>query len=382
MASSPENDNAAARLRRAPEPAVAPLEFLPANLLVPPPEEEFACVAAEPPARTAAVETLRDEITTSPALQKAAPAARRPPPPARPSGPWLKRVPIAAIRPLATLLQRRLEPAALETLAASLKRHGMALPLLVRPDPQRAGSFEVFVGHRRWRAALLAGLAHVPVIIFPGLSESVALEMSLLENLHRSDLTLIEEAETFRVLADRHGRTPQQLAALSGRTPNQVANMLYLVALPEEVRVRLRRGQLSYAHGRALLGLQDPAALARRIVAERLSLPATERLVAELRAADAAGEPAPAPADSPHAAPTLAAAPAESPPDLRTLQAALALELGAPLELRADPAGSTLLIQADSPEQIETAIALLRDALRLLRTNRAIGEASRKRSAG
>jgi ParB family transcriptional regulator, chromosome partitioning protein len=381
MVSSPENDNAARR-RRAPELAAAPLEALPANLLVPLPEEEFARAAAEPPAMAAAVETLREEIAASPALQKAPPAARRPPPPARPAGPRLERVPIAAIRPLATLLPRRLEPADLRPLAASLKRHGMALPLLVRPDPQQPKSFELFVGYRRWRAALLAGLPQVPVIIFPGLGESVALEIGLLENLHRRDLTVIDEAEAFRVLADRHGRTPQQLAALSGRTPNQVANMLCLVALPEEVRRRLRKGQLSFAHGRALLGLQDPAALARRIVAERLTERETERLAAELRAAEAAGTPAPARPDSPPASPSTAATPAETPPDLRTLQAALAVELGAPLELRAAPGESTLLIQADSPEQIETAIALLRDALRLLRANRTIAEAARPRRAG
>jgi ParB family chromosome partitioning protein len=390
MAGPPENDTAAARARRLQESAAAPREALPSNLLVPLPEEEFARAAAESAATAAAVETLRDQIAASPALRTpsaAPPAARPAPPPARPSGPRLERVPTAAIRPLATMPQQRLEPADLQALAASLKRHGMALPLLVRTDPQHPGIFELFVGYRRWRAALMARLAQVPVIVFAGLSEAVALEIGLLENLHRRDLTVIEEAERFRILADRHGRTHEQIAALSGRTRNQVANMLCLVALPEDVRVRLRKGQLSYAHGRVLLGLPDPAALARRIVAERLTVRETERLAAELRAAAAAGEPAPAPPDSPPAAatsPSTAAVPAESasPPDLRTLQAALAVELGAPLELRAGPGESTLLIQADSPEQIAGAIALLRDALRLLRTNRVIAEASRTPRAG
>jgi ParB family chromosome partitioning protein len=385
MASSPENDTAAARVRRLREPAAAPLEALPSNLLVPLPEEELARAAAEPPAMAAAVETLRDEIAASPALRTAPPAARPAPPPARPSGPRLERVPPAAIRRMATLPQQRRESADLQALAASLKRHGMALPLLVRTDPQRPGIFELFVGYRRWRAALLAGLAQVPVIIFEGLSEPVALEIGVLENLHRRDLTVIEEAETFRILADRYGRTHEQIAALSGRTRNQVANMLCLVALPEEVRLRLRRGQLSYAHGRALLGLEDPAALARRIVAERLTERETERLAAQFRAAAQAGEPTPAPPEAPPAAAAdSTAGPAEDSPahDLRVLQAALSVELGAPLELRASPGEATLQIQGSSAEQIGSAVALLRDALRLLRTNRVIGKSSPDTRAG
>jgi ParB family chromosome partitioning protein len=229
----------------------------------------------------------------------------------------------------------------------------------------------------------MAGLAQVPVIIFAGLSEAVALEIGVLENLHRRDLTVIEEAMTFRILADRYGRTHEQIAALSGRTRNQVANMLCLVALPEEVRLRLRSGQISFAHGRALLGLEDPAALARRIVAERLTERETERLVAQLRAAAQAGEPAP-PEPPPAAAAGSTAEPAEEPPahDLRVLQAALSVELGAQLEVRAGPGEATLLIQGSSAEQIGSAVALLRDALQLMRANRAISGSSRNTRAG
>jgi len=132
------------------------------------------------------VETLRDEIVASPALQ-ATPAARSAPPRARPSGPRLERVPTASIRPMATILKQRLKPADLQALVVSLKRHGMAMPLFVRINSQRPGIFELFVGYRRWRAALLARLAQVPVIIFEDLSESVALEIGVLENLHRRD---------------------------------------------------------------------------------------------------------------------------------------------------------------------------------------------------
>jgi ParB family transcriptional regulator, chromosome partitioning protein len=370
MASSLDNDTAAARLRQSQESAAASLE-----------------APSQPSREDAGVAALRDEIAASPALHGASGAAPHPPQTARAAGPRVEYVPTAAIRPLATLLPRRLEPANLRALATSLRRHGMALPLLVRVDPQRPGMFELFVGYRRWRAALLAGLAQVPVTIFADVSDAVALEINLLENLHRRDLGLTEEAKMLRVLADRHGRTHAQLAALSGRTPNQVANMLCLLALPDEVQVRLRRGQLSYAHGRALLGLEDPAALARRAVEERLSVRETERLAAQWRAATQAGEPPPAPPESPPdtAIPSVTTdAPdaSASPSDLRSLRVALAAALGAPLEVRADAGNSTLLIQAGSPAQVAGTVALLRDALRLLCTDPAIIEASRNRRMG
>ncbi len=385
MASAPNSDTAAARLQRLQGSATAPLDALPVNLLVPLPGDEPGSPAAEPRPMAEAVKTLREEIAQAPALRASPPAARPTPSPARPRGPRLQRVPTAAIRPLPTMPQQRLESAGLQALAASLKRHGMVLPLLVRIDQERPGIFELFVGYRRWRAALMAKLAQVPVIIFDGLSESVALEIGVLENLHRRDLTIVEEAERFRVLVDRHGCTPDQIAALTGRSPNQVMNMLCLVALPEEVRLRLRMGQIGFGHSRALLGLEDPAALARRIVAERLTVRETEVLAAQLRAAARAGESASAPPEAPPdaaiSAPTgtsSTAPPAESPSahDLRILQAALSVELGVPLEVRANPGDAGLLIQANSAEQIATTVALLRDALRLLRTNRMISERS------
>ena len=385
MASASNSETVASRLQRLPDAATAPLDALPADLLVPLPGEKFDRPTAEAPPAPTAVKALRYEIAAPP-LQ-AAPAAARPAPPPRPTsparraGPRLESVPTAAIRPLAGMPQQRLETADLRALAASLKRHGMVVPLLVRVDPQRPGTLELFAGFRRWRAALLAKLPQVPAIIFEGLSESIAFEIGVLQNLHRRDLTVIEEAETFCVLADHYARTPDQIAALSGRTRNQVANMLCLVALPEEVRLRLRNGQIGFAHGRALLGLADPAALARRIVAERLTVEETERLATQLRAAASAGEPGPAP---PEPAPDIAiAAPAEipSPHDVPTLQAALSVELGAQTDVRANPADSTLLIQAGSPEQLASAVALLRDALRLLRTDRVISESSRNRRA-
>jgi ParB family chromosome partitioning protein len=220
MANAPETDTLAPRSE---ETATAGLDVLPANLLVPLPDEEIVPAAAEPSSAAEAVKTRRNEAAARPA-------------PARPRGPRLERVPTSAIQPLATMPQQRLEPADLRALAASIKRHGMALPLLVRLDQKRPGTFELFVGYRRWRAALMAKIPQVPVIIFDALDESVAVEIGILENLHRRDLTVVEEAERFRILADRHGRTPDQIAALSAAIRN------YGDVLGNEVQAARGRG--------------------------------------------------------------------------------------------------------------------------------------------
>jgi len=388
MASLLESDTAAKRLQ---ESTSARLDAIPSNLLTPLQDEELDCSAAEPSRMANAVETLRDELATSPDLQGSFVVSGPEAPSARRRGPWLERVPTLAIRPLATMLRQRLELTDLKALAASIKSNGLAQPLLVRINPTRPGIFELFVGYRRWRAALVAKIASVPVIVFDSLSEAVALELGLLENLHRRDLTIIEEAETFRVLVDRYGRTHDQIAALTGRSRNQVTNMLCLAALPEEVRLRLRMGQIGFGHGRALLGTEDPAALARRIVTERLTVRETELLAAQLRVTARASESTPTLSEgrpgisiSTPTGLSSTTGPAENPSqyDLRTLQAALSVEIGAQFEVRTNPGDSTLLIQGKSTEHIVSVVALLRDALRLLRMNRLISEASRDIRAG
>jgi len=134
--------------------------------------------------------------------------------------------------------RQRFEPSDFAALTASIKRDGLAQPLLVRILSNRPKLYELFAGNRRWRGALAAKIDHVPVIVFERLNEAVTLELNLLENLNHRDLTIIEEAEVFRALAERYGRTPEQIAPLTGRSRNQVTNMLCLVALPEEVRLR------------------------------------------------------------------------------------------------------------------------------------------------
>jgi ParB family chromosome partitioning protein len=343
---------------------------LPADLLTPLHDQ---LSARADPAAEAAARRLRDEIAASadfrevPAL--AAPAASPgagtvpaalPAPGARP-GPRLERVPTLAIRPSATLARQRLDAADLRELAASIKGNGLAQPLLVRLLSEQPRMYELFAGYRRWRAALAARVTHVPVIVFDGLHDAVALELNLLENLNRRDLTLIEEAEMFRQLVDRHGRTAGQIAALAGRSLNQVKNMLCLAALPDSVKAPLRSGQISFGHARVLLGAADPAALARRIVAERLTVRETEALAALPAATDVA-PPRPTPADGAWRS------------DTRLLQAELGVAAGAAFEVKTDRSQPALVIRGRNEREIEAAVGLLRRALKLLRTSPAAAE--------
>jgi ParB family transcriptional regulator, chromosome partitioning protein len=139
-------------------------------------------------------------------------------------------------------------------------------------------AFELIAGERRWRAAQRAGLHQVPVLVRV-LGDVEALEIALIENLQREDLTALEEAEAYRRLMNEFGRTQATLADAVGKSRSHVANTLRLLGLPEIVRRRLEEGALSAGHARALLAADDPAALAAEIIRRGLNVRVTEQLV-------------------------------------------------------------------------------------------------------
>ncbi len=185
---------------------------------------------------------------------------------------------IELIRPGAYQPRRRFDEAELDALAQSVREKGVLQPLLVRPLDEAQTAFELIAGERRWRAAQRAGLHLVPVLIRV-LSDVEALEIALIENLQREDLTSIEEAEAYRRLIDDFGRTQADLAGALGKSRSHVANTLRLLGLPEIVRRRLEEGALSAGHARALLAADDPAALAAEIIRRGLNVRVTEQLV-------------------------------------------------------------------------------------------------------
>jgi ParB family transcriptional regulator, chromosome partitioning protein len=189
-----------------------------------------------------------------------------------------RRVPIELIRPGAFQPRRRFAEAELDALAQSIREKGVLQPLLVRPLTDEEADFELVAGERRWRAAQRVGLHEVPVIVRP-MADSEALEIALVENLQREDLSPLEEAEAYSRLIDEFGRTQASLAEALGKSRSHVANTVRLLSLPAPVRRRLEEGELSAGHARALLAAADPAALAEQVVRRGLNVRATERLV-------------------------------------------------------------------------------------------------------
>jgi ParB family transcriptional regulator, chromosome partitioning protein len=187
-------------------------------------------------------------------------------------------VPIELIRPGALQPRRRFAEGELEALAQSIREKGILQPLLVRSLNAQETEFELIAGERRWRAAQRVGLHAVPVLVRQ-ISDGEALEIALVENLQREDLSPLEEAEAYSRLIDDFRRSQASVAEAVGKSRSHVANTLRLLSLPAAVRRRLDEGELSAGHARALLAAADPVALAEEVVRRGLNVRATERLV-------------------------------------------------------------------------------------------------------
>jgi ParB family chromosome partitioning protein len=179
--------------------------------------------------------------------------------------------------------RRRFEPEALGALAESIRRHGLLQPLVVR---RTEVGFELIAGERRLRAAREAGLDEVPVTIRDA-DPPERLELALIENLQREDLTPLEEAEAYRALMEVYGLTQEDIARRVGKSRPAVANALRLLSLPETVKAQVEGGELSAGHARAVLAVDGEAArvaFAREIAAQKLPKSAAERLARARRA--------------------------------------------------------------------------------------------------
>mgnify|MGYP000488191447 CR=1 FL=1 len=193
-----------------------------------------------------------------------------------------RRIPVDALRPNRYQPRRNFSEEALRDLTASIRQHGILQPIVVRPDPDRPGRFEIIAGERRWRAAQAAQLHQVPIVI-TNLDDRGALEVALIENIQRQDLNALEEAEAFRRLMTEFSHTQEKLAEAVGKSRSHIANTLRLLALPETVKTYMRSGQLSAGHARALITAANPEALARQAVEENLSVRQMERLAQSIK---------------------------------------------------------------------------------------------------
>ncbi len=187
-------------------------------------------------------------------------------------------VPVEFLQPSPFQPRRIFADDALDGLVDSVRAKGVMQPLLVRRVKDQPDRYEIIAGERRWRAAQRAGLHELPAVVHD-LSDRDALEVALLENVQRQDLSPLEEAEGYSRLIDEFGHTQQELANVVGKSRSHIANLLRLLTLPPAVRDMVETGVLSAGHARALLNAEAPVDLAKRIVAKGLNVRQAEMLV-------------------------------------------------------------------------------------------------------
>ncbi len=182
-----------------------------------------------------------------------------------------------SLQPSSLQPRRTFLPEQLNELAGSIRQDGILQPLLVRKHANLAGQYEIIAGERRWRAAKIAALKEVPVII-KEMNDQEVLQIALVENLQRQDLLPLEEAEAYYRLLHEFGKKQEEIAEVVGKSRSHIANLMRLLDLPAEIKELLTRGDLSAGHARALLNAKDPVRLARQVIAEDLSVRETEEL--------------------------------------------------------------------------------------------------------
>lgn len=190
----------------------------------------------------------------------------------------VREIAIESIHPRTDQPRKRFEEESLQELANSIREHGILQPVLVRPVKN---GHEIIAGERRWRAAQLAGLSFIPVVV-RDIDEQQAAEISLIENIQRDDLTVVEEAKAYKSLADQFGYTQEVIAERIGKSRAYVANTLRILNLPDEVLQMLEKGELNAGHVRPLLSLSTPEeqlAAAQEIVAKKMSVRQVEKRV-------------------------------------------------------------------------------------------------------
>ncbi|TMV07194.1 ParB/RepB/Spo0J family partition protein [Ruegeria sediminis] len=186
------------------------------------------------------------------------------------------KVPIEKVRANPNQPRRTFSKEPLDELAASIKEKGIIQPLIVRPVGK--GEYEIVAGERRWRAAQMAQLHEIPVLVRE-FDDTEVLEVAIIENIQRADLNAVEEAAGYRQLMDRFGHTQEKLAEALGKSRSHIANLLRLLSLPLDVQTLVVEGKLSAGHARALITAENPSELARMVVRDGLSVRATEALV-------------------------------------------------------------------------------------------------------
>ena len=187
------------------------------------------------------------------------------------------KIPIANLKPSPSQPRRLFNKNSINELAESIKAKGLVQPLVVRPSPSDSNSYEIIAGERRWRAAQIAQLHEVPVVI-RNFNDTEALEIAIIENVQRSDLSPIEEAAGYKRLIENHGHTQEDLSGIVGKSRSHIANIIRLLSLPQSIQDMITEGKISSGHARAIMNSAFPEQLAEKIINENLSVRDAENL--------------------------------------------------------------------------------------------------------
>ena len=255
-----------------------------------------------------------------------------------------KPVPIEHLHPNRFQPRQDFAPEALKALSESIAANGILQPILVRRHADRPSEFEIIAGERRWRAAQMAQVHEIPVVIRE-LTDAQALEAAIIENVQREDLSPIEEAHGYQRLMDEFGHTQEDVARTLGKSRSHIANTVRLLSLPEAVQAMLGSGEITAGHARALIGAPEPEALARRIAAEGLTVRQAERL------ARGESDPAPSEIKSGRAKDKTPAPPKD--PDTIALERDLTALLGLRVTIEFHGQGGSLTVHYQTLEQLD-----------------------------
>lgn len=241
--------------------------------------------------------------------------------------------------------RREFDKEALKELANSIREKGILQPILARPNPDGGAKspYEIVAGERRWRAAQIAQLHDVPVIV-RDMTDNEALQIGIIENVQRSDLNPIEEAEGFQRLIDEFSYTQEVLAKTLGKSRSHIANTLRLVGATNKVREYLVAGQLSAGHARALLGHPNADRLASDIVKQGLSVRDVEKLVADKKPSKGGSK---------------SKKPAEKDTDTRALEKSIADNLGLSVAIQHEKDGGHVRVSYKTLEQLDEVVRRL-----------------------
>jgi len=253
-----------------------------------------------------------------------------------------RKVPIEFLRPNPRNPRKLFDENELDQLALSIRQRGLIQPVVARPFPNVPDAYEIIAGERRWRAAQKAGLHEIPVVILE-IDDKTSAEYAIIENIQRSDLTAIEEAEGYNQLLGEFKYRHEDLSHIIGKSRVHVTNMMRLIGLPEEIKEMVRNRQITGGHARALLSLDNPLPVARQIVEKGLSVRQIEAIAQDERSRE----------DERGVVQPKKRGRKEKDPDTRALEKALENVLGLTVSIEHQGQGGELRIRYGSLEQLD-----------------------------